>query len=449
MLSDFLRYLGKQDLCRKNDRILIAVSGGIDSMVLLDLFYRGGYDLGIAHCNFQLRGKDAEDDESFVKQKARELSVPFYLKRFDTESYSSEHGISIQMAARDLRYEWFEKIRKEEKYDHLATAHHLNDDIETSLINLFRGTGLQGLTGIPVRQGHVIRPLLFAGKAQIEAYADTKKIAFREDRSNLELKYQRNLIRNRIIPLIEKINPGFISTMASNQERLADSLHVIGYWLKQHENQYLKKEGDHLYFDREFFHQVNSAVFLHEALKKWGFRYDQCRDILKRHHPGSGALYFSWTHVLNVDRDYLLLSPIREDDDITGHWPEEKSELETGFGSFRKEIVGKEAVKEIRSAASPQVQFFDLDALKFPLQIRSWRQGDWFIPLGMKGKKKLSDFMIDEKIPVNLKQRIPVLLSGDAIVWVVGYRIDDRFKIIPGSNQILKITFEPFHDQSI
>lgn len=449
MLSDFLQYLEEQDLCGKNNRILIAVSGGIDSMVLLDLFHRGGFDLGIAHCNFQLRGKDAEDDESFVKQKARELSVPCYLKRFDTESYSSEHRISIQMAARDLRYEWFEKIRQEEKYDHLATAHHLNDASETSLINLIRGTGLQGLTGIPVRQGHVIRPLLFAGKAEIEAYADAKKIAFREDRSNLEIKYQRNLIRNRIIPLIEEINPGFISTMASNQERLADSLHVISYWLKEHENQYLKKEGDHLYFDREFFHQVNSAVFLHEALKEWGFRYDQCRNILKKHRQESGALYFSGTHVLNVDRDYLLLSPIRSDDDITFDWPEDKSELETGFGCFRKEIVRKEAVKKIIANAGPRVQFFDLDALKFPLQIRSWRQGDWFIPLGMKGKKKLSDFMIDEKIPVNLKQRIPVLLSGDTIVWVVGHRIDDRFKIISGSNQILKITFEPFHDQSI
>lgn len=449
MLTDFLYYIRKQDLCRENERILIAVSGGIDSMVLLDLFHRGGFDVGIAHCNFQLRGKDADEDEFFVKQTAQELGVPFYLKRFDTEKYSREHGISIQMAARDLRYEWFEKIRVSERYDHIATAHHLNDDVETSLINLFRGTGLQGLAGIPVRQGHVIRPLLFTGKAQIEIYAEKMKISFRVDRSNLELKYHRNLIRNRIIPLIEEINPGFISTMASTQERLADSHHVISYWLKEHENQYLKKEGSHLYLNRRFFQQVNSAVFLYEALKGWGFRYDQCRNILKKATGRSGALYFSSTHVLNLDRDYLILSPIGEEKEITYDWPENMSELETGYGCFRKEIFRREAVKEIRSASCPYVQFFDLSTLKFPVHIRSWREGDWFIPLGMKGKKKLSDFMIDEKIPVNLKQRLPVLFSGDTIVWVVGYRIDDRFKIIPGSSQLLKIIFEPFHDQSI
>ena len=446
MLVDFLQFIRKKELCTGRDRILIAVSGGIDSMVLLDLFLAAGYEIGIAHCNFKLRGKESDGDESFVKKKAHDLGVPFFVERFRTNKFSKDHGMSVQMAARELRYEWFGKIRQENRYDYIATAHHLNDDIETSLFNLFKGTGLQGLTGIPVRNNHVIRPLLFASKAMIMDYAQEKNISFREDQSNLELKYRRNLIRNKIIPLIEEINPGFISTMSTTLERLNDAQRVISYWLEGHKNDYMKRKGGHIYLASAFFQRINSPVFLHEVLKEWGFHYDQSRDILKKQAGRTGALYFSESHVLNVDREFLIISPRMMGLDAPYEWPEDIAEIETKFGWFKKETV---LMTDVESMTDPDAEFFDLTSLKFPFFVRSWEEGDRFMPLGMKGKKKLSDFMIDEKIPVNLKQRLPVILSGGDIIWVVGYRIDDRFKIIPGSNKILKITFEPFYDQPV
>jgi tRNA(Ile)-lysidine synthase len=446
MLADFLQFIRKQGLCTVKDRILVAVSGGIDSMVLLDLFVEAGYEIGIAHCNFGLRGKESDDDESFVKKKAQHLGVPFFVERFRTDKFSKDHGISVQMAARELRYEWFGKILQENQYDFIATAHHLNDHIETSLFNLFKGTGLQGLTGIPVRHNQLIRPLLFASKAMIMDYAGKKNMSFREDRSNVELKYRRNLIRNKIIPLIEEINPGFISTMTTTLERLNDTQRLISYWLERHRNDFMKRKGEHIYLESAFFQRINSPVFLHEVLKAWGFHYDQCRDILKKRAGRTGALYFSESHALNVDREFLIISPRMMGHDAPYEWPEDIAEIETKFGLFKKETVIK---ADVQSMTDPNAEFFDLTSLKFPLFVRSWGEGDRFMPLGMKGKKKLSDFMIDEKIPVNLKQRLPVLLSGGAIIWVVGYRIDDRFKIIPESNQILKITFEPFYDQPV
>jgi tRNA(Ile)-lysidine synthase len=445
MLADFLHFIRKQDLCKENEPILLAVSGGIDSMVLLDLFILSGFDVGVAHCNFQLRGGESDQDESFVKKKAEQLHLPFYQKKFDTLGYSKGQGVSIQMAARELRYEWFEEIRLRFDYHFIATAHHLNDHIETTLFNLFKGTGLHGLTGIPVRQGRVIRPLLFATKERIMEYARQKNIPFREDKSNQEVKYHRNMIRNRIIPLIEEVNPGFIKTMASTLDRLNETQRMINYWLDLNKDHFMKEKGGHIYLDRSFFQQINSPVILHEVLKSWGFQYDQCRNILKRKKIGSGALYYSETHVLNVDREFMILSPHMDGSGEGYQWEEGVKEIETKYGRFKKEIVHKRGES---TTADPHVEFFNVAALKFPLVIRSWKEGDWFIPLGMKGKKKLSDFMIDEKIPVNLKQRLPVLLSEDAIIWVVGYRIDERFRIIPDNSQLLKITFEPFYDQS-
>jgi tRNA(Ile)-lysidine synthase len=444
MLDEFLQFIRRQKLCRKNDRVLLAASGGVDSMVMIDLFRNGNYQIGIGHCNFQLRGAAADGDELLVINAAKTYNIPFHVKKFDTIEYSKKHGISIQMAARRLRYDWLEEIRECHGYAAISTAHHLNDNIETLLFNLFRGTGLRGLTGIPVRKGRVIRPLLFASKDQIVKYAALRKISYREDQSNLETKYKRNLIRREIFPLIEKINPGFTKTIISTLNRLIETQKIIDYWLNHSEDQFIHHKGDHVYLKRSYFQDIGSPVLLHEVLRKWNFDYDQSVNILTR-SKGSGALYFSETHVLNIDRQYMVVSPNLQKDDSLISWSSEDEELNSDFGKFRKEIIP--AVK-LHKTSDPNIEFFDLTKLKFPLILRFWKDGDWFIPLGMKGKKKLSDFMIDKKIPVNLKKRIPVILSGESIIWVVGYRIDERFKYTPESSQLVKITYMPGHDQS-
>ncbi|MBS0000158.1 MAG: tRNA lysidine(34) synthetase TilS [Cyclobacteriaceae bacterium] len=446
MLDDFLLFTGTHNLCQENDRVLLALSGGIDSMVMLDLFIRGGFKVGIAHCNFQLRGAESDGDELFVKNKSDEAKLPCYIRKFETQTYGREHRVSIQMAARDLRYAWFEELRSQHRYDRIATAHHLDDNIETLFFNLFKGTGLKGLAGIPVRQDHVIRPLLFAGKDQIVQYAGQHKIAFREDQSNLDIKYNRNLIRNKILPLVKAINPGFDRTIISTLERLNESQKLIEYWVAENKHRFLHQEGGHVYLDKSFLTGINSPVFLHEVLRTWGFNYDQCRDILARKEKRSGSLFYSDTHVLNIDRETMVISSNIIDRNTGYRWYEPNDDIETRFGKFRKETVSKEGALK---SDDPHREYFDLTRLKFPLEIRLWKAGDRFIPLGMKGKKKLSDFMIDEKIPVNLKQRMPVILSEGSVIWFVGQRIDERFKIMPDSLQILKITFEPIHDQSV
>ena len=446
MLDDFLHFIRERKLCPERSRILLATSGGIDSMVMLDLFIKGGYEVGIGHCNFQLRGSEAIQDELLVKKTADRMNVPFYVKRFDTLRYSREQGISIQMAARKLRYEWLEEIREHHAYEFIGTAHHLNDNIETLIINLFRGTGLKGLTGIPVRHGRVIRPLLFAAKDQIIKYAEAQKISFREDQSNLEIKYKRNLIRKEVIPLIEQVNPGFVKTIAKTLDRLNETQKIIDYWLDNYRDRFMQVEGQDVYLDNSFFQNIGSPVLLHEVLRKWGFHYDQSKSIIKDPSESSGARYFSETHVLNVNRKNLIISPCLKSADIVYEWPSENPELNIESGRLKQEIITKGNESKSKD---PHIEFFDLAKLKFPLIIRFWRDGDWFIPLGMKGKKKLSDFMIDEKIPVNLKKRLPVLLSGDAIIWIVGYRMDERFKLEPESSRILKITYIPGNDQSV
>jgi tRNA(Ile)-lysidine synthase len=445
MLIDFLHFIRKHNLFSEKERILLAVSGGIDSMVMVDLFIRAGFSIGIAHCNFRLRGEESDADEMFVKKKAGETGCPYFIRHFETETYSREHGISIQMAARELRYGWFNTLVNQHGYDRIATAHHLNDNIETVLFNLIRGTGLKGLAGISIRQDAVIRPLLFAEKDQIIQYAAEQDIAYREDRSNVENKYHRNLVRNEIIPLIEGINPGFTRSMKSTIDRLDETYKLLDHRISEIRDTIVHLAGGHVFVDRPTVARINSPVLLHGILKVWGFNYDQCRDILGMEEAMSGSLFFSGTHVLNVDREKLIISPHAHRKDCEFDWPVERQVMDTEFGRFSKE---KAEVNQPVKSGGPYSETFDLGRLKFPLKIRTWQNGDWFIPLGMKGKKKLSDFMIDKKIPVNLKQRIPVILSEESIIWVVGYRMDERFRVTPDSRNLLTISFEPIHDQS-
>lgn len=443
MFQEFLEFIEKQELCRPQDKILMAVSGGIDSMVMLDLFRRAGFNAGVIHCNFGLRGIDSDEDENLVKAIADRWGFPVYTKRFDTPGYAQSKGLSIQMAAREIRYGWFEQVREEKEYDYTAVAHHFNDSVETSIFNFIRGTGLKGLTGIPARTHRIIRPLIFAQKQDIIDYAERNSITYREDVSNKEVKYRRNYIRNKLIPLFEEINPNFIGRSATTLKRLSEAQDFIEKTLARNPDSILHKKGKDIYLSKSFIRNEGSASILYELIRDYGFNYTQAENIYEGIHGEPGLLFTSDTYRLNIDREDLILSPGEQDEKSEIHFYREESGKKIRNGILYKEEIGR---GDIDSKGKPDTEFLDLDKINFPLKIRKWKEGDWFFPLGMRGKKKVSDFMIDEKIPVNLKKRVHVVLSGDSIIWIVGYRIDDRFKITSATKHVLKLIFKPFHD---
>lgn len=442
MFKEFLQFIEKQQLCRSEDNVLLAVSGGVDSMVMLDLFKRSGISLGVAHCNFRLRAQESDNDEDFVKKKAEQLGVNFHISRFNTREFAQEKGISVQMAARELRYNWFEEIREKEGYSQIATAHHHNDSIETVLFNLVKGTGLPGLKGIPLRNARIIRPLMFAWREEIEEYARRQKIEFREDSSNSELKYSRNLIRKKIIPVFEKINPGFEERLLASMERFEDIDKAFEFLVKKDQKDFIFSQGEDIYLKKSYFQHIS---ILHQVLRDYHFNYDQSKQIHARKDTSIGALFHSPTHVLNIDREFLILSSHEENDDTGTIWKKGEDQVHVVGGILKKAKVDDVDTKLYKDS---MVEFFDAQKLHFPLTVRNWKEGDWFIPLGMDGKKKLSDFMIDKKIAVNLKKRIMVLVSEGSIVWVIGHQIDDRYKVTKDTSEIIKIRYQPIHDQS-
>ncbi len=421
MLNEFLTYIKTNGLFKPTDAILLAVSGGVDSVVMAHLFSKAKLKFGIAHCNFQLRGVEAEKDAAFVERLAKDLSVPFFTKSFETKKYAKENGLSTQLAARSLRYEWFEKVLLEYDYKYLATAHHLNDTLETVLYNLVKGTGISGLTGIPVVNDKIIRPLSFASREMVEVYAKDKNLRWREDATNNENDYSRNLIRNTVVPELRKINPSLEETFKTTLERLQSIGRVIDKNVEQLLSNSSRKKGIDIYLQKEALQNVEVAV-LTELLKKYGFNFAQAVDI-KETLGEIGKVFQTDKYILNIDRSEVIISKIEN----------RKSEKHTIISDQRHyESPHFELQLETRSGNKPDLDMdacLDYDKLTFPLIVRKWEQGDSFKPLGMQGEKKLSDFMIDNKIPLNLKDRVHVMVSGKDIVWVIGHRIDDRYKI--------------------
>jgi tRNA(Ile)-lysidine synthase len=441
MVDRFREFIIHKNLCRETDRILLAVSGGVDSLVMYDLFLKNGFELGLAHCNFGLRGDESDGDEEFVNKLAEEKGVTCYVEHFETEKIADEKRISTQMAARELRYEWFEEIRTREGYNYIATGHNFNDSVETMVFNLIKGTGLKGLTGISAKTGHVIRPLLFASREEIEAYASENSIAYRTDSSNASVKYHRNYIRHEILPEFRNVNPGFEITIRNTIERLSGIQRFVSSWLETEKASYMFVEGKDIYLKNDFFSLINEPALLYEVIGEYGFNYDQCESIISGLGKATGKVFYSEGFTLNIDRDHVIVSPKEQSEE---HFEISKKDklLITDRFNLTFEIL------EDTPVLSPDrhIAYLDLDKLHYPLVLRNWEKGDWFMPLGMKGKKKLSDFMIDKKIPLNLKKRIMVLLSKDSIAWVAGHRIDDRFKIDSKTRKILKIIYQELDD---
>jgi tRNA(Ile)-lysidine synthase len=419
-------------------RILLAVSGGMDSVVLVELMHRLGIDFGIAHCNFQLRGQESSDDESFVRMLAERYQTPFFSVRFDTAEYVATHKVSIQVAARELRYKWLEEIRQSNKYSYLATAHHLNDNIETVLMNFIKGTGIRGLRGMQVRNGHLIRPMLSLSRAEIETYQKDMGLIFREDSSNASDKYTRNKIRHHLIPQIIDINPGFESGFADRLKVLGDIEHLYDTKIRKINKQlFEKREGD-TYIPIRLLRKLPSRrSILFEYLQPLGFNAQQIDDILMTLTAESGRQFLSPQARIIKDRRFLIVTPL-----AIGSFTSlyiYKDDTEVKLNDSKIDITIKDN-KDLTIRKEKAYAYLDLSKLEFPLMIRQWRKGDYFYPFGMKlKKKKVSKYFKDQKVPLHEKNKIWILESGQKIVWIVGERIDERYRVTESSTQVLAL----------
>ncbi|MCE7995277.1 MAG: tRNA lysidine(34) synthetase TilS [Roseivirga sp.] len=440
MSDRFLEFIKKHALISPEDKVLLAVSGGVDSMVLMYLFHRAGFDVGVAHCNFSLRAAESDADEALVSNTAALLRIPFFSKSFDTKAYAEEHGVSIQMAARDLRYAWFQTLAASQGYTLIATAHHLEDSFETVVHNLTRGTSVSGLRGIKPRNEMVIRPMLDFTKDEIEQCARQNNISWREDASNQEVYYKRNFIRHQVTPLLKQLNPDLLNTFRDTAKRNTEVEAFFLAGMEQLRQTAFRKHETFLYLPKS---KVSGPYVLEHLLKPFGFNYSQCEEMFRAFNEHSGRQFLSKTHRLTVDREELVID-LRELAEFEEQLisAEEGDELKIGEVTYElKQSCGPLEKNSFKEANA----LLDMEKLQFPLKIRSWREGDQFQPLGMSGKKKLSDFMIDRKIPVNLKRHIRVVESAGEIVWVVGLRIDDRFKVTPKTKTIFSLIRKEGH----
>ena len=443
LIEAFQRYIDENNLVTHDDRILLTVSGGVDSMVMLSLFVRCGYAVGVAHCNFQLRGAESDEDELLVRDEAARYGVPWYNRRFETAAEMERTGESMEMAARRLRYAWFDELSHAEGYTAVAIAHHADDSIETFFINLLRGTGLRGLTGISTQVGKVIRPLLFASRREILEYAAANHIPYREDSSNRSTKYLRNKIRLGLIPRIREINPKFTSLMCRNLARLTDAQLFINHGIERIRALAVTSDAgiDTIHLDRidpAFPHEFVIYELLNSA---YGFKGDVIDSLCHALEQGAtGRRFYARDHVATIDRGRILVSPIAPEDPCLVSVPKGTQRSYCGNAVLYFEYCDIDTIKNF--GVPEQIAQLDADRLQFPLTLRRWKEGDWFIPFGMSGRKKVSDFLIDAKVSLPEKQRQFVLLSGDDIVWLVGRRIDDRYRLTSTTENVLRITKE-------
>ncbi|MFD3407397.1 tRNA lysidine(34) synthetase TilS [Aquirufa sp. HETE-83D] len=425
MLEDFIHFVQKENLFQPDQKILIAVSGGIDSIVLSKLFSLAKFNFGIAHVNFSLRGEESLADEVFVKKFAKTFKVPYHTICFDTNAFAAQEKISTQMAARILRYQWFEEIRVKEGYDFIATGHHLLDSAETMLINLVRGTGIAGFHGIPIKSGNLIRPLSFASQDDIFDFVVSHKLAWREDSSNGSTKYQRNFIRHEIMPKFQELNANFEQSLASTSQKIKG----IEAWMQAELQAFV---DDFCTSDTTGNTTITIpptspkiTVILTELLLRYHFNSTSIEAILKADKVG--AIFESPSHILNIDRGQWIVS-LKSQADFKPIVISEDDEV-IQLGTQELHIFIEERTADWKAITDPNVACLDADTLDFPLEIRKVQDGDWFCPLGMNQKKLISDFLTDKKVPLAIKKNTQILLSKGSVAWILGQRIDNRNKV--------------------
>jgi tRNA(Ile)-lysidine synthase len=444
MIRAFKQHINQNLPFLKNKKLLIANSGGIDSTVLTHLMHRSGFDISLAHCNFSLRGKESNKDEKFVKRVGEELQIAAYTITFDTKSYAEKKGISTQMAARKLRYDWFQKICNEHRIDYIITAHHKDDTIETFIINLTRGTGLNGLTGIPMINKNIIRPLLPFTREEILIYATRNKLEWREDSSNSSIKYIRNKIRHKVVPILKEINPNLLESFEKTLEHLTGSQEIAKDRIKSIRAEVSKKIGKERHYSVEALQNLsNPKAYLFELFRKKGFT--EWNDVYNLLSAQTGKQVLSKTHRLLKNRDVIILSKLKKKSLKTQQIDKQTKSIKKpislrfSFKTIVQEGKNKANALDLIIQNREGQLFVDADKLKFPLTIRKWEKGDFFYPIGLNGKKKLSKFFTDEKMSLLEKEKTWLLCSGEDIVWVIGKRLDERFKVTMKTTTVLKI----------
>ncbi len=440
-VQQFQEFIARHALFSTQNKVLAAVSGGKDSVLLAHLLKSSGYDFALAHCNFQLRGPEAKRDELFTSNLAQTLQVPFFLTHFNTADYAAEKHISIQMAARELRYNWFAKIAAEGNFDVIALAHHQNDAIETVLLNLTRGTGIAGMHGILPKNGKLVRPMLFLSRENIDQICAREKLDFVEDSSNASARYARNKIRLEVVPKLKEINPKLEKTFAQNLERFRELEQLL-----QHDLQVLR-DAVFINLKSETRIKIDDLQKLYPQqlltfglLREFNFSEQVVADLLVSLEKQAGKSFESISHQLILDRTEIIIQPKKTP--VKEALLIDKDQLEINFQNFRLNILHDDIALIVKN--NPMATSVSAEKLIFPLTIRNWQTGDYFYPLGMNHKQKLSDFFVQQKIPLNQKNEILLLVNGNQeIIWIAGFRLDDRYKVQTGSKKV--VIFELFN----
>lgn len=433
-LKKFTDFIEQNRLFDHQDTVLAAVSGGMDSVLMVHLLKAAGYQFAIAHCNFQLRGDEALADQAFCKALAHQNNVPFYTINFNTQQYAAENKISIQMAARELRYNWFEELRQHHQYTVIALAHHQNDAIETILLNLVRGTGIAGLHGILPKNSLLVRPLLFLTRDEIELLIKDNSFAYVEDSSNASTKYARNKLRHEVIPKLRELNPALESTFQNNLERFKDLETLLELRVAGLKDELLLETDAEVHIAIAKVKTLNpQRLLLYKLLQPYGFNEATIDDLITSLDKHSGRVFESASHRLILDRDQLMITLLNKSEHQSVFITDDDHIV--NYGDYKLNILHDDAPIIIKD--NPMAVSVDAAKLIYPLSIRAWQQSDSFYPLGMKTRKKLSDFFIGLKIPVHQKTQVPLLINGNGdIIWISGYRPDDRYKVTENTKKV-------------
>ncbi len=437
MLRAFTKHLAEKKLFAHGDRLLLAISGGVDSIVLAHLLKESHFDFALAHCNFKLRGAASDGDESFCRNFAKELGVPLFTKVFDAKTVSKRRGISVQMAARDLRYEWFRELAHREKFSYILTAHHSDDSIETLFINLLRSTGIRGLRGVPERSGNILRPLLLFSKQELENYATEHQLSWRTDESNNKDHYERNAIRHHLLPLLEKLNPSAKSILLNNIRNFSEEAAIVSTYLTQRVEELLVEKDSKWLLDKALLKKEPwLRSLLHHAREPFGLNAAQQEDSARHllQNGVVGKVFYSGTHRLAIDRHHLNI-------ELSTPEPEKEYRFISLSELEKCPLLGFQKIREFTLPLSHEI-VLDADRLVFPLHLRYSRRGDRFRPFGMKGSRLLSDYLKDLRLDRFEKERCRLLVNGNGeIIWVVGYRSDDRYKVGRKDTNLIKLIF--------
>ena len=439
MIDEFNDFININSLFDKTDRLLVTVSGGVDSVVMLHLCVISGYDVSVAHCNFGLRGEESDRDEIFVKKLSKKYDVPLFVKRCDAAKYARENKTSVQIAARRLRYGFFDNLVKQKGFTKVLTGHNAGDDVESFFINLSRGTGLKGLRGIPLKRGYYVRPLMFAQRVDIETYAEGNNLPWREDSSNASDKYLRNRIRHHLVPVLDEISEKFIPSIVKTMQNITEATLLFDNLLSEKRKYLLVKDNGNLKIDlKKMENEPDKEILLYYLLQEFGFNRDSAGNIYNSiNEKSTGKIFLSENYRLLINRNELVIAPLQEK--YSGVTTVESLPFELDFPLRLTFSLKKN--RGLNFGKDRRKVWFDAEKIKMPLTLRAWQKGDSFKPFGMKGTKLVSDLLIDEKLSLFEKERVFVLISGEKIIWVVGVRPSDHFKVTDDTKEVLEIQF--------